>query len=53
MELLKIHDAAKAHSCWLTEFEDEWAYRSATADVTFERDPNQDIVARDPASAKR
>jgi hypothetical protein len=48
MELLKIQDATKANAYWLTEFEDEWAYRSATADVTFERDPNQDIIARDP-----
>jgi Uncharacterized protein conserved in bacteria (DUF2330) len=33
---------------WLTEFEDDWAYKPAPADVCFSRDPSQADVRRDP-----
>lgn len=35
-------------SCWLTEFEDHWPYRSAPADVYFSRDGDQTPVKRPP-----
>jgi hypothetical protein len=31
---------------WLTEFEDQWPYRAAPADLYFSRDPNQDVLQR-------
>jgi hypothetical protein len=33
---------------WLTEFEDDWPYRAAPADVYFARDPNQATLKREP-----
>lgn len=33
---------------WLTEFEDDWRYRAAPADVYFARDDRQDVLHRDP-----
>lgn len=33
---------------WLTEFEDDWPYRPAPADLTFARNENQGKVRRDP-----
>lgn len=33
---------------WLTEFEDNWPYKVAPADVYFSRDTNQDTVQRPP-----
>jgi hypothetical protein len=33
---------------WLTEFEDDWPYRSAPADVYFSRSRDQDAVQRPP-----
>ena len=33
---------------WLTEFEDNWPYKPAPADVYFSRDPSQAEVRRDP-----
>jgi hypothetical protein len=35
---------------WLTEFEDDWPYRAAPADVYFSRDPNQAKVKRPPVT---
>jgi hypothetical protein len=46
--LLKIPENKKQAECWLTEFEDEWSYKGAPADVDFLRAPNQDTIVREP-----
>jgi hypothetical protein len=33
---------------WLTEFEDDWPYKPAPADIYFSRDPSQTEVRREP-----
>ena len=48
LELLKLPAETGPAEWWLTEFEDNWPYRVAPADVYFARDPNQDTVVRDP-----
>jgi hypothetical protein len=48
LELLKLPAQTGPAEWWLTEFEDNWPYRTAPADVTFTRDSNQDTVVRDP-----
>jgi hypothetical protein len=48
LELLRLPDATGPATWWLTEFEDEWPYRKAPADVYFARGANQDTVAREP-----
>src|SRR5262249_45174112 len=48
LELLKISATSIPAECWLTEFEDDWSYRGASADVTFLRAPLQDTVVREP-----
>jgi hypothetical protein len=48
LELLKLPDQAVAEECWLTEFEDNWAYRPAPADVYFSHDPKQNALKRQP-----
>jgi hypothetical protein len=48
LELLKLPKKTGPDSWWLTEFEDDWPYRVAPADVYFSRDANQDAVKRDP-----
>ena len=35
---------------WLTEFEDEWPYTVAPADVYFSRSANQDRLTRPPVT---
>jgi hypothetical protein len=48
LDLLKLPDA-KAHAdWWLTEFEDDWPYQLAPADVTFSRTAVQAPVKRPP-----
>lgn len=46
--LLKLPDAALPAECWLTEFEDDWRYRVASADVYFTPDSDQSSVERPP-----
>ncbi|HWG42345.1 MAG TPA: DUF2330 domain-containing protein [Gemmataceae bacterium] len=48
LELLKLPETTGPAQWWLTEFEDDWAYRTAPADVTFSRSPTQDEVRREP-----
>jgi hypothetical protein len=48
LELLKLPENTGPTDCWLTEFEDNWPYRVAPADVTFFRDPDQGTVRRPP-----
>jgi hypothetical protein len=45
---LKLLKTAAPETCWLTEFEDEWPFRPAPADLYFLRDPNQGTVQREP-----
>jgi hypothetical protein len=46
--LLKLPEATGPAEWWLTEFEDDWPYRVAPADVYFARDPDQKAVKRPP-----
>jgi hypothetical protein len=48
LELLKLPETTGPADWWLTEFEDDWPYRPAPADVTFSRSPTQDEVRRPP-----
>ncbi|HEV8003275.1 MAG TPA: DUF2330 domain-containing protein [Planctomycetaceae bacterium] len=48
LELLKIPETKTPSECWLTEFEDDWSYKGAPADVNFLRAPHQDTVVREP-----
>jgi hypothetical protein len=48
LELLKLPEGTGPADWWLTEFEDEWPYRVAPADVYFSRDPDQAEVRRPP-----
>jgi hypothetical protein len=48
LELLKLPETTGPAQWWLTEFEDDWPYRTAPADVTFSRSPTQDEVRRAP-----
>lgn len=48
LELLRLPDTAAPDDCWLTEFEDNWPYRPAPADVYFARDTRQDSLKRPP-----
>ncbi|HYT90138.1 MAG TPA: DUF2330 domain-containing protein [Gemmataceae bacterium] len=48
LELLKLPQTTGPAEWWLTEFEDNWPYRVAPADVTFARDPSQNTVKRPP-----
>lgn len=48
LEILKLPADTGPSNWWLTEFEDNWPYRAAPADVYFSRDPNQQAVRRDP-----
>lgn len=45
---LKLPDATGPAAFHLTEFEDDWAYRSAPADVTFAPSGDQTPIKRDP-----
>ena len=46
IELLKLPKHTGPAHWWLTEFEDNWSYKGAPADVYFARDNKQDTVRR-------
>lgn len=48
LELLKLPANTGPASWWLTEFEDQWPYQAAPADVYFSRDQNQQTLRREP-----
>jgi hypothetical protein len=48
LEMLKLPGVTGPAEWWLTEFEDDWPYRPAPADVYFSRDPDQNPVKRPP-----
>jgi hypothetical protein len=48
LDQLRLPAATGPNEWWLTEFEDDWPYRAAPADVYFERNPDQRPVKRDP-----
>lgn len=46
--LLELPATTGPAEWWLTEFEDNWPYKPAPADVYFARDPSQTDVRREP-----
>jgi hypothetical protein len=48
LEHLKLPEKTGPADWWLTEFEDNWPYKVAPADVYFSRDTNQEPVKRPP-----
>jgi hypothetical protein len=48
LELLKLPENTGPAAWWLTEFEDEWPYRVAPADVYFSRSESQSPLKRPP-----
>jgi hypothetical protein len=48
LERLKLPQSTGPTEWWLTEFEDDWPYRAAPADVYFSVDANQHTVKRPP-----
>jgi hypothetical protein len=48
LDLLKLPSETGPAAWWLTEFEDDWPYRAAPADLTFVKDDNQQPVKRPP-----
>jgi hypothetical protein len=48
LEMLKLPEKTGPAEWWLTEFEDDWPYRVAPADVYFARDADQSSVKRAP-----
>jgi hypothetical protein len=48
LELLKLPENTGPAEWWLTEFEDNWPYSVAPADVYFSRDADQSTVKRPP-----
>jgi hypothetical protein len=48
LEKLKLPADTGPREWWLTEFEEEWPYKVAPADVYFSRSANQDTLKRDP-----
>jgi hypothetical protein len=48
LEMLKLQENAAPAECWLTEFEDNWPYRAAPADVYFSRAADQSPIKRQP-----
>jgi hypothetical protein len=48
LELLKLPPTTGPAEWWLTEFEDNWPYRPAPADVYFRRAADQGTVKRPP-----
>lgn len=50
LELLQLPATTGPAEFWLTEFEDEWPYETAPADLYFSRDANQDQVEREPVT---
>ena len=45
---LRMPETTGPKQWWLTEFEDDWPYRVAPADVSFTRDPDQGTIRRQP-----
>jgi hypothetical protein len=48
LELLKLPATTGPADWWLTEFEDNWPYHTAPADLTFVKDADQQPVKRPP-----
>jgi hypothetical protein len=48
LEKLKLPETTGPAEWWLTEFEDNWPYKVAPADVYFSKAANQDAVKREP-----
>jgi hypothetical protein len=48
LEFLKLPETTGPAQWWLTEFEDNWPYRAAPADVYFSRAASQDTIKRPP-----
>jgi hypothetical protein len=48
LDLLNLPSTTGPPEWWLTEFEDDWAYRAAPADVYFSRAADQSAVKRPP-----
>jgi hypothetical protein len=48
LQMLGLPQTTGPAQWWLTEFEDNWPYRTAPADVTFVRDKDQSTVKRPP-----
>jgi hypothetical protein len=48
LELLQLPETTGPATWWLTEFEDQWPYRAAPADVYFARSPEQNAIQRPP-----
>lgn len=48
LQHLKLPENTGPAQWWLTEFEDNWPYKVAPADVYFSRDANQEPVKREP-----
>jgi hypothetical protein len=48
LEQLRLPATSGPSEWWLTEFEDDWPYKAAPADIYFSRDPNQAEVKRPP-----
>jgi hypothetical protein len=46
LDLLNLPEDSGPAEFWLTEFEDNWPYRIASADLYFSRSPDQDTVKR-------
>jgi len=51
LDLLKLPERTGPADWWLTEFEDNWPYHIAPADLYFYRDSNQKTMVRDPIVA--
>jgi hypothetical protein len=48
LKLLKLPKNTGPAEWWLTEFEDDWPYKTAPADVYFASSTNQNPAKRDP-----
>jgi hypothetical protein len=48
LELLHLPGTTAPADCWLTEFEDDWPYRPAPADLSFARAEDQSPIRRPP-----
>jgi hypothetical protein len=48
LELLKLPENSGPKNWWLTEFEDNWPYKVAPADLYFTHDSNQKTLHREP-----
>jgi hypothetical protein len=48
LDLLKLPDTSGPADWWLTEFEDNWPYQTAPADLHFARSSDQSTVKRPP-----